>query len=195
MGTLTPAPQLANVESLAAAAELTYDATMPFRAMSFYARQYLIQPANFAATLQVPLLVWEMPPDKKDDELIFGTVSGAALPRPSSRDPLVFDLKKGSSKNNAFAFGITVGRTENNDIPLDDKSVSRFHAYFQQDPKSGWQVIDADSRNGTSVNGVKLEGKVPVQVRSGAKLRFGSVEMTLFSPDAFVNFIKLKMGG
>lgn len=167
---------------------------MPYRALTFYARQFVNDPAMLRQALTTPLLIWELPPDAKDDELMFGTASGASSPRPSSRDPLVFELKKGSSKGNAFGFGITVGRTENNDVALDDNSVSRFHAYFQEDPKKGWQLIDAESRNGTWVDGEQLTGKKPKPVKAGTKLRFGSIDMTVYSPETFLGFLKKKMG-
>lgn len=168
---------------------------MSQRALTFYARQLLNQPAEFTRGLTVPILVWEAPPQKKDEDLMFGTVSGAASPRPTSGDPLVFELKKGNSKQNAFVFGVTVGRTENNDIPLDDNSVSRFHAYFQNDPKKGWLLIDAESRNGTFVDGEKLKGKTPMQVEPGSRVRFGTIEMTMYSPEQFIAFLQKKMDG
>lgn len=168
---------------------------MANRALTFYARQFLTEPAAFRKKIVTPILIWEAPPEDANKELMFGTVSGAASPRPTSRDPLVFEVKKGTSKQNAFGFGITVGRTENNDIPLDDNSVSRFHAYFQEDPKKGLLLSDADSRNGTFVNGEKLKAKSPVAVKPGAKLRFGSIDMTLYSPDAFFKFLETKMNG
>ena len=50
---------------------------------------------------------------------------------------MLFELKKVPGKANAFAMGVTVGRIDTNDVVLDDASVSRFHAYFQKDARTG----------------------------------------------------------
>lgn len=82
------------------------------------------------------------------------------------------------------AYGwISVGRARNNDISLDDVSVSKFHAYFRQEDGVLY-LLDARSRNGTFVDGqpVPARGRgLAVQVASGASVRFGN------SHTSFVN--------
>ncbi len=73
---------------------------------------------------------------------------------------MLFELKKVPGRPNAFYrwSGVTVGRIDTNDIVVDDGSVSRFHAYFQKDARTGdWHVVDAESKNGTWVGPLKLQ--------------------------------------
>jgi hypothetical protein len=71
--------------------------------------------------------------------------------------------------SNAFGMMITMGRAPNNDLVIPDQRVSKFHAYFRQDG-SDWSIVDANSRNGTSVDGAKLAPQAAVPVASGAEI-------------------------
>lgn len=67
---------------------------------------------------------------------------------------------------------------------VDDGSVSRFHAWLQKDERTQqWSLTDAESKNGTWVDGVQLAGKQRVTLRDGASLKFGEVVMTFHLPD------------
>ncbi|MGQ0714891.1 MAG: FHA domain-containing protein [Gemmatimonadaceae bacterium] len=68
---------------------------------------------------------------------------------------------------------VHVGRSTNNDVVLADKSVSSTHATLQR-RGSDWYVVDADSRNGTYVDGERRtkEQKIP----AACELRFGGVK-------------------
>lgn len=68
---------------------------------------------------------------------------------------------------------ITIGRVEDNDIQIDDASVSSHHAEFRLHGDS-YQLVDLGSTNGTRVNGVPLSGAVAL--RGGESLRFGHVD-------------------
>lgn len=54
---------------------------------------------------------------------------------------------------------ITVGRSHNNDVVIDDATVSRTHCQFIQDENGNIYVIDTNSKNGVYVNGTKIYGK------------------------------------
>jgi len=74
---------------------------------------------------------------------------------------------------------ITVGRTNNNDMVVADVSVSRFHAFFQL-RDDGVALADAGSRNGTTIDGDKLEPRAPATpVAPGSLISFGSTEFYL----------------
>ena len=142
----------------------------------------------------VPGLVWEAPPTKLTDSGHWEmTDAGQAMMRPRQGEPLIFMVEKGTSTNNPFAMGVTVGRVESNDIVVDDGSVSRFHAWLQKDERTKeWSLTDAESKNGTWVDNVQLAGKQRVVLRDGAKLKFGDVEMEFFLPAALKHFVGLR---
>ncbi len=68
---------------------------------------------------------------------------------------------------------LSLGRSPENDLPLDDAQISRQHAEL------GWDgarctVTDLGSRNGTFVNGRRLMPHVPEMLRAGDRVSFGS---------------------
>ncbi len=76
---------------------------------------------------------------------------------------------------------IAIGRAPNNDVAVPDRSISRFHAFVKEALEGGWQIQDAGSTNGTSVNGVPVpqQGHGPaVTLKAGDNVRLGQVELT-----------------
>jgi pSer/pThr/pTyr-binding forkhead associated (FHA) protein len=95
---------------------------------------------------------------------------------PEADTPLVLPILKLQPN---FPSMITIGRTENNDIPLPDVTISRFHAFFRQ-AAAGLELADAGSRNGTWLGGKKLVAKAPaVSVPLGEVVRFGSLSFVV----------------
>src|SRR5262249_12483261 len=75
---------------------------------------------------------------------------------------------------NSFASMITLGRAANNDVRINNSSVSKFHAYFMHVKASGrWLICDANSSNGTYVNSEKLVGSTRRQLENGDGIRSG----------------------
>jgi hypothetical protein len=162
--------------------------------LSRYA-QATLQGGATALKLECPVLVWEVPKVAGEEPLLLGTNSGATTPqRPTSQEPLVFELRKQNAQSNAFTMGVTAGRTENNDVVLPDNSVSRFHAFFQQDAKSGeWRLIDAESTNGTFVNDLRIEPNVPFALVDKAKVTLGDVKLVFLKPASFLAYVQRKL--
>jgi pSer/pThr/pTyr-binding forkhead associated (FHA) protein len=79
----------------------------------------------------------------------------------------------------SFADRITIGRTPNNDIAINEHSVSRLHAYVRADGPR-WVVADAGSKNGTSLRGKSLEPRKERPLLSHAVIRIGEIELTFF---------------
>jgi hypothetical protein len=162
--------------------------------LTHFARRFWTDEHKVRQEFTCPFLVWEAPPRQHNEELWMGTQTGAPAMEPRAGEPVVFPLVKGSSRANAFGMGITVGRTDNNDIVLPDQSVSRFHAYFQWEPKHEvWKLTDAESKNGTFAGGTRLAAQQPIQVDNGLRLRFGDVEMVLMSQESFFNYLRSQM--
>ncbi|MBQ9873966.1 MAG: sigma 54-interacting transcriptional regulator [Thermoguttaceae bacterium] len=64
----------------------------------------------------------------------------------------------------------TIGRAIENAVTLDDERCSRFHATIElRDGK--WTLFDLNSRNGTLVDGVRVEGRTEIFV--GSRIQIG----------------------
>ncbi len=140
-----------------------------------------------------PVLMYEPPEELEsstddDDEYQFKTQSGLSVPTMGGGDPMAAVVEK--TKENAFKQRITIGRTGNNDIVLEDASVSRFHAFLEQLPGGDWQLVDAGSRNGTTLAGKKLTGRVGATLHNGAVLRVGAVQLTFLTASGFLEMLK-----
>jgi hypothetical protein len=98
---------------------------------------------------------------------------------------------------NKFASMITLGRSANNDVRINLPSVSKFHAYFTHvQSNNTWYVADANSSNGTFVNGERLKGdKGRTKLANGAAIRFGSdVVARFFDSASFYEFLHNSSG-
>jgi tetratricopeptide (TPR) repeat protein len=71
---------------------------------------------------------------------------------------------------------VRLGRDNRNDIVLDDKSVSRFHAEVRPEGDK-YFIVDLKSRNGVWVNGQQVKGKTVLKL--GAPVTVGAFEVTL----------------
>src|SRR5207249_5510661 len=78
--------------------------------------------------------------------------------------------------------GISIGRAEDNDVVLDDSRVSRHHARIER-TDGGIRVSDLGSANGTRLNGVELEPKVPQTLRPGDSVGIGDFSVSLGEGD------------
>lgn len=68
---------------------------------------------------------------------------------------------------------LTVGRAGDNDVVLDSGDVSRYHAVVARGP-GGPTITDLGSSNGTFVEGVRLEARVPRALRPGDAVAIGT---------------------
>jgi len=78
---------------------------------------------------------------------------------------------------------ITVGRTANCDVVLNEKSVSKLHALFWPAADfDHWAVSDARSANGSWLNEKRLAPLDRMPIRPGDLLRFGELEVKFIDP-------------
>jgi hypothetical protein len=78
---------------------------------------------------------------------------------------------------------VRIGRLTNQEIVLDDSSVSRRHAVIRP-VEQGWQVVDCSSTNGTYLNSVRL-GDEPCHFGAGNIIHFGKVAFSVEMAEEF----------
>jgi pSer/pThr/pTyr-binding forkhead associated (FHA) protein len=81
--------------------------------------------------------------------------------------------------NERFALdrdAVTIGRSSDCTISIDDTRVSRSHATLER-TRTGWTVADAGSSNGTTVNGKALTPRTPQALKPGDVIGVGPVDL------------------
>ncbi len=132
---------------------------------------------RFVARHPHAVLMWA--PAKKGD-FIEKTHVAKIPTEPVRGEPVAVEVVKGVV--NGFPFGVTIGHAENNDIVLTNQHVSRFHAYIKQGPK-GATLVDADSTNGTFLDGVRLQPTKPTPLPPEAHISFGGEVVRYLEPE------------
>lgn len=113
------------------------------------------------------------------------------MTKPRSGEPVILLIEKTPGSKNPFAMGVTIGRVETNDIAIDDASVSRFHAWLQHDERANaWFLTDAESKNGTWLDDVKLAASVRTKLKDGSVIRVGDVHTTFLMPERLMQYVK-----
>jgi len=85
--------------------------------------------------------------------------------------------------SNPFEHMITLGRAPNNDLVIPDQRVSKFHAYFRKLGQQ-WMINDANSMNGTWVDGQPIPSDRSAPLKSGSTIRLAeTLEMIFLEPD------------
>jgi predicted component of type VI protein secretion system len=81
---------------------------------------------------------------------------------------------------------VQLGRSSDNDLPIEAPDVSSFHCIIEQDGRV-FRIIDEDSRNGTFVNSRELAPHSPLQLTHGDKIVLGSAVFLFLHPDSSAN--------
>ncbi len=74
---------------------------------------------------------------------------------------------------------LSVGRTKENDLWIDDASVSKIHAALVLNSDKRLMVADTGSTNGTFINGERIAYGKAIVIKDADKLRFGTIEVKL----------------
>ncbi|HEY3452264.1 MAG TPA: FHA domain-containing protein [Myxococcales bacterium] len=127
------------------------------------------------------VLMWA--PAKASGQFIETTQVTKIPTEPVRGEPIALEVVK--EVVNGFPFGVTIGHAENNDIVLSNTHVSRFHAYIKPGPK-GSTLVDADSTNGTFLDGVKLAPTKPTPLPPEAHISFGGEVVKYLEPKELV---------
>jgi len=94
----------------------------------------------------------------------------------------VLPLFKRNIENSLEETKLAVGRIEGSDVMLCHSSISKVHAWFQVDNNGALYVSDANSLNGTRVNGKPLKAGEPQWIQPLDTLQFGSISAFTCAP-------------
>ena len=71
---------------------------------------------------------------------------------------------------------ITIGRSNENDVRIENQQVSRHHCQIVQHDDGSFSIVDFGSSNGTFVNGVRINGQVSLKNTDSVKV--GNTELS-----------------
>lgn len=137
---------------------------------------------EFLAQIQEPYLLVTVAADRQRSAG-FRTVkfTKESLDQAEASGPSLIPVRK-RADGNAFGMMITMGRANNNDVVIPDGKVSKFHAYFRQ-VGSEWRISDANSRNGTYLNGLSVPQDQGMPIVSGSKIKLAkTLELVFYDP-------------
>src|ERR1700716_445518 len=84
-------------------------------------------------------------------------------------------LEQPSGERRYVESELRIGRSERNDLRLNDASVSRYHAFLRR-VDGRYLLSDVGSQNGTFVNGKQVHA--PSALESGDRIRVGTTQFT-----------------
>ncbi|MCE9667579.1 FHA domain-containing protein [Myxococcus stipitatus] len=87
---------------------------------------------------------------------------------------------------------LRIGRTDDNDITLDHRSLSRTHAKLVREDAGEWRVIDMQSANGMTVNG---ESYAQATLNSGDIIELGHVKLRFVAAGDSTDDVGANEGG
>lgn len=143
---------------------------------------------DFERDLAGPWLVWEVGPWRPPPPDRATVVTSGHRGRNSSADALAIEVSPRIGR--ARFEGVRLGRGAENDLVVDDATLSRAHLLLRPSDE-GWTLEDLRSSNGTRVDGQPVEQR-PVALQSGSRIEAGSVRLTFY--DAAGLYLRLKRG-
>jgi pSer/pThr/pTyr-binding forkhead associated (FHA) protein len=164
--------------------------------MDYFAMAQTISRKEFVRSYEFPFLVgvnavarpvWAQLPTERSPQ----DFSGALSTRPHDLivAPTVLQVFAVKKQHATFESMITVGRSRNNDIPLEDKEVSKFHAFFMRNGDV-LELHDGGSLNGTFIGDVRLEGTRGQPIHSGDHVRFGHIKLDFLDTGACYDWLR-----
>lgn len=114
--------------------------------------------------------------------------------RPKPRESAMLVLQRGSEAGRRWPLErsrvLTVGRSEECDIALPDRQVSRYHARISW-RSDGYYLEDLGSKNGTHVNGEEVHGSIPLhdgdEIQIALRFKLAFVDAGATAPLTFDN--------
>lgn len=85
---------------------------------------------------------------------------------------------------------VTLGRSEENDIVLDEEEISARHAVFRFEGKTNrYSLEDFESTNGTFINQTHLIAGRAVELKNRDLVQFGPLPFLFFYPEGFYDAV------
>jgi len=138
---------------------------------------------------EIPLPVLPPPPPKaaleppsKAEEKIADEPGARETPeiQPEHAPRLVLLNTDDAGREFTFTHGeLRIGRSDENEIAIDDPSLAQTHARLLLDDSGEWQIVDLQSSNGVLINGEPYGKAV---LRSGDLLQLGEVKLRFIGP-------------
>lgn len=97
-----------------------------------------------------------------------------------------FKIIKGNGKGEMISLKLgkqRLGRSKENEVCVDDKKVSSFHAEINIDKDGNVGFIDLNSRNGSFVNGNQVTTGERISLSDGDRIILGSTVLELVGED------------
>jgi hypothetical protein len=138
-----------------------------------------------------PVGTFDPPTDLTSTMKVEGAVTSSAIPFNPKKDFAVFPMRHGIAGASDEDL-VWVGRSTDNDVVIPDESVSAVHAFLRRGEGGSLSIQDMNSMNGTFINdeAVPPQGMgEPVELESGARVRFGSVKLTFLKSFEFLNLV------
>jgi hypothetical protein len=167
----------------------------------FFESAQKIDPQEFAARFGEAFLLHhgsigrlKIPTTTTATVTLEGAATSGGIPFNPKADFVVFALRKKLEAEGEDEL-VWVGRSEENDVVIPDESISAVHAFFRRDAEGRFYIQDVGSRNGSYVNGESIPPQglgEAVLLKSGARVRMGSVKMT-FLPAAEFRSLVLRL--
>jgi pSer/pThr/pTyr-binding forkhead associated (FHA) protein len=85
---------------------------------------------------------------------------------------------------------IGIGRDHNADICVPSPRMSRYHAFFGTGSGTDWMITDANSKNGSRVNGIRIGAGTSSMLSETTSIALGSIEFGFYLPAHFLALCK-----
>ncbi len=125
---------------------------------------------------------------------VFGPETDATFEAPSPLSKPVFVWIR-HKKGRPASGPISIGRVAQCDVVVADFTVSRTHASIRRiSGESAWELMDADSRNGTKLQDEWLQPNVAHRLTNGVTVGLGRVSFVFYTPAGFYSRLRTAAG-
>ena len=111
-----------------------------------------------------------------DETIITDSPVGQRLEMMSNKDAVSYLMF--NNKRIDLVAKITIGRSSDNDVVVDNKLASRHHAVIQK-IKDAYFIKDEKSTNGTFLNGQRIPPEKYVKLNPGDKITIGNDNLVI----------------